>query len=169
MVSHRNTRSMKLHRLSHLLSACVLASLPLLSAKADFGSADTGSSVKSNQINSFDAWCGRKGNGCKIEIDKTANNLTINSESTVSALQITNFNYSMQKRQCMTGNNCLIPVKTDKVEIDIEYIKKDGSESSAKILFGHLGAGKKFISALSQLTGINPNEGAEAFVDTTFN
>ena len=39
---------MKLCRLSRLLTACVLASLPLLSTKADFGSADTGSSGKSN-------------------------------------------------------------------------------------------------------------------------
>ncbi len=137
-------------------------------AEADFGAADTGGNI-SNQISKFEAWCGKSGNDCLIEFDRTKRQIIVNNSSAVDADSIRDFNYSIQKRKCaitiLTGNNCAIPIQSDRVIIDIEYLKKDSTMSSAKIIFGSLPAGRKFIGALSRFVGISTNEGTDNRVD----
>ena len=135
---------------------------------ADFGEADTGNNI-SNQISRFEAWCGESGNNCLVEFDRPTRDIIVNASSRVSAENILGFNYSIQKRKCaitiFTGNNCAIPIQSDRVIIDIEYRKIDQSISSARIIFGSLPAGRKFIGTLAGFTGIKGNEGTSNRID----
>jgi hypothetical protein len=135
---------------------------------ADFGEADTGNNI-SNQISRFEAWCGKSGNNCLVEFDRSENEIVINSSSRVKADSILDFAYSIQKRKCMftlfTGNNCAAPIQSDRVIIDIEYRKLDQQVSSARIIFGNLPVGRKFIGQLSSFTSIKGDEGTANRVD----
>jgi len=137
-------------------------------AKADFGEADTGNNI-SNQISRFEAWCGKSGNNCLIEFDRVNSAIIVNSTDRVNVDNIMDFNFSIQKRKCLitflAGNNCAAPIQSDRAIIDIEYKKDDGSLSSARVIFGSLPAGRKFIGTLSKFTGINGNEGTTNRVD----
>ena len=151
-------------KLAVALMACFL-SIPV---SADFGEADTGNNI-SNQISRFEAWCGESGNNCLVEFDRPTRDIIVNASSRVSAENILGFNYSIQKRKCaitiFTGNNCAISIQSDRVIIDIEYRKIDQSISSARIIFGSLPAGRKFIGTLAGFTGIKGNEGTSNRID----
>ena len=151
-------------QLAVALMACFL-SIPV---SADFGEADTGNNI-SNQISRFEAWCGESGNNCLVEFDRPTKSIIVNTSSRVASDDVLDFNYSIQKRKCaitiFTGNNCAIPIQSDRVIIDIEYRKIDQSISSARIIFGSLPAGRKFIGTLSSFTGIDGNEGTSNRID----
>ena len=123
-------------KLAVALMACFL-SIPV---SADFGEADTGNNI-SNQISRFEAWCGESGNNCLVEFDRPTRDIIVNASSRVSAENILGFNYSIQKR------------------------KIDQSISSARIIFGSLPAGRKFIGTLAGFTGIKGNEGTSNRID----
>ena len=128
-------------------------------ANAEFGTADTGT-FETNEIYSFDAWCGKPKNNCKIEFKDQK--IIIDETSYVEKSQIKDIRYSVQKRKCaitrVTGNNCLMPVQRDRFTIDIAYEKRDGSDSTARVLFQNLNSGRRFYETISYFSGIEPDE-----------
>ena len=162
--------SLPLSVVRHLLVAAFFgaSAIAISPVFADFGEADTGENI-SNQISRFEAWCGESGNNCLVEFDRPTKSIIVNASSRVKAENIIDFNYSIQKRKCaitiFTGNNCAIPIQSDRIIIDIEYRKTGGIISSARIIFGSLPAGRKFIGTLSDFTGIKADEGTSNRID----
>ena len=132
---------------------------------ADFGSADTGS-FETNEIYSFDAWCGTPKNDCKIEFKDEK--IIIDGTSYVTKEQIKDVRYSVQKRKCaftlVTGNNCAMPIQKDRFTIDIAYQKRDGSKSTARVLFQNLNSGRRFLETISYFKGIDPDQMDKAII-----
>jgi len=143
----------------YLLFAIAPAFLFCNQALADFGSADTGG-FETNEIYSFDAWCGKPKNNCKIEFKDSK--IVIDGSSYVTKDQIQVVRYSVQKRKCaitrVTGNNCLMPVQQDRFTIDIAYLKREGTESTARVIFQNLNSGRRFLETISEFKGIKPDE-----------
>jgi hypothetical protein len=120
--------------------------LSLLPSKAlaDFGDADIKKDAQ------YDAYCGKKGNDCKLKFENDT--IVVNSASSVNKNQI--FNYTTLSRYdggCLFGDDCDAARRIH--SIDIDYVKDDGSRSTARILFVNNKSYLDFMSTLRSFTG----------------
>ena len=149
-----NSKKIKNSILFGLSTVFFYALIPSV-VKSDFGSADV-TGFGANEVSSFDAWCGASGNDCFIEFKK--DRIIIDRVNVVKKKQIKDFKFSVRERKCaitlITGNNCALPVQKSRTIIDIEYIKNNGFDGSARVLFSNNNTGRRFIESLSLLTGI---------------
>jgi len=121
-------------------------------AKADFGSADVGN--KNNETKIFEAWCGERGNDCKIKFDTQS--ILINEKDEVPYRRIKTFFYNANNGVCNAyGFWCI----GRKYSFDIVYIKNDGSESVGKIIFAKEDVALRFMTNLKLSTGIMRDRG----------
>ena len=91
-------------------------------------------------------------------VEFKGNEIIINKVNRVKKEQLKDFKFSVRERKCaitlLTGNNCAIPVQQSRTTIDIEYVKSNGFNGTARILFSNNNAGRRFIEALSIFSGI---------------
>ena len=133
-----------IHRLlGFVITAVTLSVNPV---KADFGEADV------STVNTFDAWCGQKGNNCTIRFEKDA--IVVDNISKVSHKQITAYsNLAEYDGGCWGTTSCLLA--RNLYSIDIEYIKQNGAKSNARILFANPKSYRDFMYAIKSYTGIS--------------
>lgn len=137
-----------------LLLASLLSVLGGNAAKADFGPADVSSS-DNNESTVFDAWCGKRGNGCKIAFREGF--LQVDDKHTVNYSQIRGFNYSLSppSSSCMFWLGREMGCK-DTHEFDIFYFRNNGEPSVAKVIFVVEKPAKSFYASLDNVTGNQP-------------
>ncbi len=127
-------------------------------AFADFGSADTKKGAI--DVSTFNAWCGEERTNCKI--DFTKKKIIINDTSSVDKSQIKEVRYSIRERKCaitlLTGNNCAMPVITQRFTNDILYKKNDGTDGNAKVMFRDLNAGRRFFDTMTVFLGAKSSD-----------
>jgi hypothetical protein len=127
----------------------IIAAMISTKAKADFGTADVGN--KNNETRIFEAWCGERGNDCKIKFDAKA--ILINEKDEVPYKRIKTFFYDANNGVCNAyGFWCV----GRKYSFDIVYLKEDGTESVGKILFGKEDIALRFMFNLKNVTGNKP-------------
>ena len=117
-------------------------------AIADFGSADVTTS------SSFDAYCGKRGNKCKIDFDST--NITVDKKSKVGARQIIGYSNFAEYdgKSCWPSSTPSCMVAAYDYIINIDYVKKDGARSAAKVIFVNKNSYTDFLSAMKAFTGM---------------
>ena len=119
--------------------------------KADFGEADVQNSLSTS--NNFDAWCGKKGNDCKVMfLDK---GISVNGSTPVDYARIKDYNYDenhgwgCDERHSKGGYIC--PGK--KYTFEIYYDKSSGEEGTARFIFINHNAALGFLGALKKSQG----------------
>jgi hypothetical protein len=123
--------------------------LATLSAKADFGAADVGG--KNNEARTFEAWCAKKGNTCKVTFGE--NSISVNDKDSVPYARVKNFRYSEDKWGCdLRGIWCM----GRSYSFDIIYTKNDGTESVGKIIFAKESVALSFMQNIKAATGNKP-------------
>ena len=119
-------------------------------ALADFGSADVATSTSS----SFDAYCGKRGNKCKIEFD--SQNITVDKINKVDKRQIIGYSNFAEYdgKSCWPSTTPSCYLAAYDYNINIDYIKKDGSRSIAKVIFVNKNSYSDFLAAMHGFTGM---------------
>jgi hypothetical protein len=118
-------------------------------ALADFGPAEVGG--KNNETRTFEAWCGEKGNTCKVSFDEDG--LLINDRNKVLYSAVKYFHYGANKGKCNAyGFWCV----GRGFSFDIIYTKKDGGEGVGKIIFADERIAIRFMHNLKTATGDKP-------------
>ncbi len=111
------------------VTACAFAA-PFLTNPSQAG---LGSATSKTRASSYDAWCGEKGNKCKISFND--GKITVNNSDSIRFNQITyitrNSSYS-----AWSGATTYT--------FGIEYKEGESSPEFAEILFGHSDTAKKF-------------------------
>ena len=104
-------------------------------AYADFGAADVQDSYSIRK--KFDAWCGKKGNDCKVTFSKRG--ISVNNLEPVNFNRINKFNFDKNRRT---------------YTFDIFYKKKSSEDGVARFLFINKKSALGFLSALKRSKGI---------------
>ena len=119
--------------------------------KADFGEADVKNSFSTTK--NFDAWCGKKGNDCKVTfLDE---GISVNGSKPVDYGRIKDYNYDenhgwgCEERHAKGGYIC--PGK--KYTFEIYYDKNSGEEGTARFIFANHNAALGFLGALKKVQG----------------
>ena len=130
-----------------IFGACAV--LTVQSGKADFGAAEVGG--KNNEARTFEAWCARKENNCKVSFSSSG--ITIDEKNFVPYNRIKNFHYGANKGVCNAyGFWCIGRAYT----FDIVYVKEDGTEGVGKIIFAKEDVALSFMFNLKNATGNKP-------------
>ena len=116
-------------------------------AFADFGEAEAPNSSLTVK-NSYDAWCGKKGNDCEVDFEKDA--IVINKKSSVKYSQITNFVHREEVSTCNKGQIFFCDKGGDTFYID--YLKNNGDNGQGVILFGNKKVALQFLSKMKQVS-----------------
>lgn len=131
-----------------IFGACAVV-LTAQSSRADFGAAEVGG--KNNEARTFEAWCARKGNNCKVSFD--INGITIDENNSVPYNRIKTFYYGANNGVCNAyGFWCIGRAYT----FDIVYSKDDGTEGVGKIIFAKQEIALTFMFNLKTVTGNKP-------------
>ena len=116
---------------------------------SDFGPADVGG--KNNEARTFEAWCGSRGNTCKVDFGRDS--LIIDGANSVNYVSIRNFHYDANKGTCNAyGFWCIGRAYT----FDIIYTKSNGEEGVGKIIFAKEKVALSFMHNLKSATGNKP-------------
>ena len=132
-----------------LIAGCTSSLALAPAAKADFEDAEVPRVDITNS--SFDAWCGKRKNNCKVHFE--AEGVRVNNSKPVSYDRIIDFEFDENHGWgCHHENN--IGCSGRAYTFDIFYTKSTGADGMAKFIFAHHPTAMNFLRVLKKSKGL---------------